>query len=180
MTSTRSPLIEPPTLWAQTLVPGAPATGVRWAVSIEPVPGAAIIAGPTTATTTAIVSRGGDYTLGFAATDGAELPTAGSLSFSIKVVEAVVNTPGIASVDQAFTADGTMSSAGLALDGTPLPLTFAWSVTPASATIPDPSLPTVPITPTETVPHTVTLTVTAAIGGGAGVSHTATRTVTVV
>ena len=166
---------------AAALVPGSPATGVLWAVSIEPVPGAAVIAGPTTATTTAILARGGDYTLAFAATDGAELPTPPtSLSFSMKVVEAVVNTPGIASVNQAFTADGSMSTAGLALDGTPLGLTFAWSVTPTSATIPDPSLPTVPITPTETGQHTVTLTVTAAIGGGAGVSHTTTRAVTVV
>lgn len=162
---------------AAALVPGSPATGVRWVFSAEPVPGAGIITGATAATGTAVVSRGGDYTLAFAATDGAELPGAGALSFSVKVVEAVVLTPGQASVNQAFAADGSMSSAGLALDGTPTPLTFAWSVMPASAMIASPTAATTGITPNEAVPHTVTLTVTAA--GAAGLSHTASRTVTV-
>ncbi len=162
---------------AAALIPGSPATGVRWAFSTQPAAAAAAITGATTGTATAVVPRGGDYTLAFASTDGAELPVGGPLSFTAKVVEAVVSVPIVASVNQSFTADGSMSTAGVDFAGAPLPLTFAWSITPPSAVIADATLPTISVTPTETGPHVVTLQVTAA--GAAGTSHTASGTVPV-
>ncbi len=162
---------------AATLIPGSPATGVRWVFTTQPAGAGAAIAGATTAATTATVPRGGDYTLAFVATDGAQLPTAGALVFTPKVVEAVVSVPIVAVVDQPFTADGSMSTAGADLAGAALPLTFAWSVAPPSAVIADPTLPIISVTPSETAPHVVTLTVTAA--GAAGTSHTASSAVPV-
>lgn len=185
--------LDPDTYPQGAVLPGVSAPlGFLWAVTAQPATDT-VIATPTAANTTAIVTTGGDHVLVFAVTDGIDFPGGGSLVapdgvslplFTVSVVQAVISgaAPGTVNTPIALNANASTAGTDGGVGG-PIPFTVLWTVTPVTAGSPFTLTPNntaanVTFTAQAAGDYRIDLTVTENVSGSS-IAHTATTTITI-